>query len=95
MGDSIALDFRYNKISYFLGFLKSCFCFVQGYILPEISDVRILDFNKVEDVYRQAQPAIEELRTLIGKLRTISAPYVSPEWQNQGDDTQIPNQIDI
>jgi NTE family protein len=37
------------------------------YIRPEISDVRMFDFNKIEDVFRQAQPAIEELRTLIEK----------------------------
>jgi NTE family protein len=35
------------------------------YIHPEISDVRMFDFNKVEDVYLQAQPAIEELRALV------------------------------
>ncbi len=35
------------------------------YIHPEISDVRMFDFNKVEDVYRQAQPAIDELRALV------------------------------
>jgi NTE family protein len=33
------------------------------YIDPEISDVRMFDFNKVEDVYLQAQPAIEGLLT--------------------------------
>ncbi len=37
------------------------------YIRPEISDVRMFDFNKVEDVFRQTQPAIEELRMLIAK----------------------------
>jgi len=37
------------------------------YIHPEISDVRMFDFNKIEDVFRQAQPAIEELRMLIRK----------------------------
>jgi NTE family protein len=35
------------------------------YIHPEISDVRMFDFNKVEDVYLQAQPAIDELRALV------------------------------
>ncbi len=35
------------------------------YIHPEISDVRMFDFNKIEDVYRQAQPAIDELRALV------------------------------
>ena len=37
------------------------------YIRPEISDVRMFDFNKAEDVFRQAQPAIEELRLLIAQ----------------------------
>lgn len=37
------------------------------YIRPEISDVRMFDFNKIEDVFRQTQPAIEELRMLIRK----------------------------
>ncbi|MGC8604630.1 MAG: patatin-like phospholipase family protein [Desulfomonilaceae bacterium] len=37
------------------------------YIRPEISNVRMFDFNKVEDVYRRAQPAIKELRALIAK----------------------------
>lgn len=35
------------------------------YIRPEINDVRMFDFNKIEDVFLQAQPAIEELRILI------------------------------
>lgn len=37
------------------------------YIRPEISDVRMFDFNKVEDVFHQAQPAVEELRVLIAQ----------------------------
>lgn len=37
------------------------------YIHPEISDVRMFDFNKIEDVFLQTQPAIEELRMLIRK----------------------------
>ena len=35
------------------------------YVRPEINDVRMFDFNKIEDVFLQAQPAIRELRILI------------------------------
>ncbi|MGC8657775.1 MAG: patatin-like phospholipase family protein [Desulfomonilaceae bacterium] len=37
------------------------------YIHPEINDVRMFDFNKIEDVFEQAQPAVEELRALVRK----------------------------
>ncbi|MCL5124712.1 MAG: patatin-like phospholipase family protein [Deltaproteobacteria bacterium] len=37
------------------------------YIRPEINEVRMFDFNKIEDVFAQTQPAIEELRMLIRK----------------------------
>lgn len=37
------------------------------YFRPEIRDVRMLDFSKVEEVFRQAQPAIEGLRMEITK----------------------------
>jgi NTE family protein len=37
------------------------------YIHPEISDIRMFDFNKIEDVFLQTQPAIDELRGLVKK----------------------------
>ena len=37
------------------------------YIRPEINEVRMFDFNKIEDVFTQTQPAIVELRMLIRK----------------------------
>lgn len=35
------------------------------YIRPEINDVRMFDFNKIEDVFQQSKPAIEKMRHLI------------------------------
>jgi len=32
------------------------------YVWPQIRDVRMLDFNKVEEVFAQTTPAAEELR---------------------------------
>ena len=40
------------------------------YIKPEIHNVRMFDFGKVEEVFRQAKPAVEKLRTELGK-RTV------------------------
>ena len=40
------------------------------YIRPEIRDVRMLDFSKMETVFRKAQPAIDEVRDKIAKIRT-------------------------
>jgi hypothetical protein len=31
--------------------------------------VKLLDFNKVEDVFKQSEPAMEELRIKIAKLK--------------------------
>ena len=39
------------------------------FVRPEIHDVKLLDFNKVEDVFKQAEPAMEELRAKIAKLK--------------------------
>jgi len=39
------------------------------FVHPEIHNVRLLDFNKLEDVFRQAEPAMEELRAKIAKLK--------------------------
>jgi NTE family protein len=36
---------------------------------PEIHNVKLLDFNKVEDIFKQAEPAMEELRVKIAKLK--------------------------
>lgn len=38
------------------------------YVHPEINDVRMLDFNKIEDVYRQTGPAIDELHKSLEEL---------------------------
>jgi len=39
------------------------------FVRPEIHNVKLLDFNKVEDVFRQAEPAMEELKIKIAKLK--------------------------
>jgi NTE family protein len=39
------------------------------FVHPGIHDVKILDFNKAENVFRQAEPAMEELRAKIAKLK--------------------------
>lgn len=39
------------------------------FVHPGIHDVKLLDFNKVEDVFKQSEPAMEELRTKIAKLK--------------------------
>ena len=39
------------------------------FVHPGIHDVKILDFNKAEDVFRQAEPAMEEFRAKIAKLK--------------------------
>lgn len=37
------------------------------YIKPEVHDVRILEFNRADEVYRQAQPAKKELKRKLAK----------------------------
>jgi NTE family protein len=39
------------------------------FVRPEIHNVKLLDFNKVEDVFQQSEPAMEELRAKIAKLK--------------------------
>ena len=39
------------------------------FVHPGIHDVKVLDFNKVEDVFKQSEPAMEELRARIAKLK--------------------------
>ena len=39
------------------------------FVHPGIHDVKMLDFNKVEDVFKQAEPAMEELSIKIAKLK--------------------------
>ena len=39
------------------------------FVHPDIHNVKLLDFNKVEDVFQQAEPAMEELRIKIAKLK--------------------------
>jgi NTE family protein len=39
------------------------------FVRPGIHDVKLLDFNKVEDVFKQSEPAMEELRAKIAKLK--------------------------
>lgn len=41
------------------------------YVQPEIQDVRMLDFGKTEDVFLQAQPAVEALRE---QLKSLAGP---------------------
>jgi NTE family protein len=44
------------------------------YIKPEVHDVRILEFNRADEVYHQAQPAKEELKRKLAKaLESYSA----------------------
>lgn len=40
------------------------------FVHPEIHNIKLLDFNKVEDVFKQAEPTMEELRTKLAKLKT-------------------------
>ena len=37
------------------------------YFRPELSDIRTLQFYKADEIYRQAQPAKEELKTRIAE----------------------------
>ena len=39
------------------------------FVHPGIHDIKLLDFNKVDDVFKQSEPAMEELRTKIKKLK--------------------------
>jgi len=39
------------------------------FVHPDIHDVKLLDFNKVEDIFQQAEPAMEELRAKLAKLK--------------------------
>ena len=39
------------------------------FVHPGIHDIKLLDFNKVEDVFKQAEPTMEELRIKIAKLK--------------------------
>jgi len=39
------------------------------FVQPEIHNVRLLDFNKVDDVFKQSEPAMEELRAKLAKLK--------------------------
>ena len=39
------------------------------FIHPEIHNVKILDFNKAEYVFKQTEPAMEELRAKLAKLK--------------------------
>jgi NTE family protein len=38
------------------------------YVQPEIQDIRMLDFNKTEEVFQQAQPAVDLLRKQLKSL---------------------------
>jgi NTE family protein len=40
------------------------------FVRPGIHDVKLLDFNKVEDVFKQSEPAMEELRAKLAKLKS-------------------------
>ena len=39
------------------------------FVHPGIHDIKLLDFNKVEEVFKQSAPAMEELRAKIAKLK--------------------------
>jgi NTE family protein len=39
------------------------------FVHPDIHNVKLLDFNKMEDIFKQAEPAMEELRIKIAKLK--------------------------
>jgi NTE family protein len=38
------------------------------YIKPEIYDVRVFDFAKADSIFKQAQPAKEDLKRQLDKL---------------------------
>ena len=38
------------------------------YLKPQLKGIRVLDFDKIETVFEQAQPAMDELKT---KLKEI------------------------
>ena len=38
------------------------------YIRPTLAGISILDFDKIEEVWRQAQPAMDELRSKLDQL---------------------------
>jgi NTE family protein len=39
------------------------------FVRPDIHNVKLLDFNKVEDVFKQSEPAMEELSAKLAKLK--------------------------
>lgn len=39
------------------------------FVHPDIHNVKLLDFNKVEEVFEQSEPAMEELREKLAKLK--------------------------
>jgi hypothetical protein len=40
------------------------------FVRPEIHNVRLLDLGKMDEVFPQAEPAMEELRIKIAKLKS-------------------------
>lgn len=43
------------------------------YVRPEISHIRMFDFGKIEDVFRQARPSVDRLRVMLAK-RDVEGP---------------------
>jgi len=39
------------------------------FVHPDIHNVKLLDFNKVEDVFKQAEPAVEELKAQLSQIK--------------------------
>ena len=42
------------------------------YVHPEITDVRMFDFNKIEDIYLQSQPAIDLMRENLARKLSLA-----------------------